>query len=477
MEKNRIKLLFRLSFSKSVTFIFLTCVFVGMLFVLPEYIPWSAKATMSIMVYGLLLWAMEPIPLGLTSVLVLVLLLLLQAVEMDIVLSGFSSPAVFLIIAGMMMAKGVNQTGLINRVTFLLLAKWGDSAKGIFVSNFLLMQIQGFFIPSTAVRTSLMLPLVRTTLTTIEAKKGTNFSKLLLIGTAYAGSISGTAILTAAVGNILTVELLHMYVGRSLSYVEWFIYALPIWLLLIIIIPIILWKCFPPENYSFKNLQNEMRNKKKDIGPLSNAEKKCIWILGLTILIWIFEPFHGYHPTLGALLAVILMTLPRIGFVEWKKIVEVNFDMVLLIGSTLSLGFALIDSGAIDLLEELVTPDAILEIVSNPWIAILIVIVVSQIYHLGVTNVSTAVVTLLPVFIGLSQQAGLDPVVLSLAAAITILLGYLLVVETMSNVVVHSTGMIDQKDFFIPGILSTVASTIITLIVAYSWWRWLGFWP
>src|SRR5699024_11117738 len=113
--------------------------------------------------------------------------------------------------------------------------------------------------------------------------------------------------------------------------------------------------------------------------------------------------------------------MPRIGFVTWTKLVNVNFDLVLLVDATLSLGFALIESGAIDLLEVLVTSENILNIFANPWFAILIVILLSQIYHLGVTNVSTAVVTLLPVLFSLSLQAELDPVVISFTSAITIL--------------------------------------------------------
>lgn len=462
---------------RMVTFMLSTIIFIGLLLLLPADISWSAKATMSIMVYGILLWAFESLPLGMTSVYMMVLLSFLHAVSIDVVLSGFASPAVFLIVAGMMIAKGVNETPLMNRITYTLLAKTGSSAKGIFGGLFLFMQIQAFFIPATAVRASLMVPVVLNILKSVGAKKGSSFSKLMLVGTAYAGNISGTAILTAAIGNILTIEILQLYVGRSLSYIDWFLYAFPIWIVLIMVIPYILWKCFPPENFTFDRLQVEMKKKKQNLGRLTSAELKCIIILFITVILWMTQSLHGYHPTIPALMAVVFMAMPRIGFVEWKKIVGVNFDLVLLVGATLSLGFALIDSGAIELLEVFITSESILNIFTNPWIVIFIVIVISQIYHLGVTNVSTAVVTLFPVLISVSLQAGLDPVVISLASAITMLFGYILVVETMPNVVVHGTGMVTQRDFYLSGILSTIASTIVTMIVAFTWWKWLGFWP
>src|SRR5699024_7312962 len=351
----------------------------------------------------------------------LVLLLLLKAIPVETVLSGFASPAVFLIIAGMMMAKGINQTKLMERVTYGLLSKWGNSPKGIFLGLFLLMQLQAFFIPATAVRVSLMIPIVLAVISAVGAKKGSNFNKLMLVGTAYAGNISGTAILTAAVGNILTIEILQIYTGKTLSYFHWFLYALPIWVLLILIIPFILWKCFPPEEHSFEALQRQMKEKYNKLGSFTKAEKKCLTVISFTALLWITESLHGYHPTVPAMLAVVCMALPQIGFVDWRKMVDINFDTILLIGATLSLGFALIESGALDLLAALFSSEYILQLFSNPWGALILIVVISQIYHLGVTNVSTAVVTLLPVLIGLSVEVGLDPVVISFASAITVL--------------------------------------------------------
>lgn len=469
---NKIKLT-----GKMATFFISTVIFIGLLLFLPADISWSAKATISIMAYGVLLWAFESLPLGMTSIFMMVLLLLLQAVPIDIVLSGFGSPAVFLIVAGMMIAKCVNETPLMDRITYMFLGRWGSSAKGIFIGLFLLMQIQAFFIPATAVRASLMIPVVVSILKAVGAKKGSNFSKLMLVGTAYAGNVSGTAILTAAIGNILTIEILQLYTGRTLSYLDWLLYAFPIWLLLIIFIPAIVWKCYPPENFSFDLLSKQMKQKKKELGKVSSAELKCILILSVTVILWMTESLHNYHPTVPALMAVVLMAMPGIGFVKWKKIVNVNFDLVLLIGATLSLGFALIESGAIELLEVFITSEQILTTFANPWVALCIVIFISQLYHLGVTNVSTAVVTLLPVLISLSLQANLDPVVIAFASAITILFGYVLIVETMPNVVVHGTGMINQQDFYLPGLLATIASSLITIFVAFTWWKWLGFWP
>lgn len=468
---------FKVNVRQIIVLIAATVLFLSVLYFLPENIGWSERATISIMVYGLILWAFAPIPIGLTSMVVLVLLILLRPVEIETALSGFQSPAVFLIIGGMMMAIGVNHTPLIRRMTYSLLAVMGSSAKGIYIGVGLINQVQAFFIPATAVRASLMMPVLDSIIKETKVGKNSNFNKLLYIGTAFGVNISGVAVLTAAIGNILTIELLRLYTGVSISYLAWFIYTAPIWILLVIVIMYIIWKVYPPEVDSFKTLQKEMKKKNLEIGKITVDEMKCIFILVITILIWLTESWHGYHPTFGALFAVTMMALPGIGFIEWQKLLNINFGIVLLIGATLSLGYSLIESGAIDLLEVLVSPPVVVEIFSNPWLAIPITVLISHLYHLGVTNVSTAVITLLPVLISLSVQSGLDPVVMSVLSAVTLLLGFILVVETMPNVVVHSTGRVEQRDFLLPGILSTIASVFIITLVAYTYWQWIGFWP
>ncbi len=467
----------KVSLSQIIILTAATVLFLAVLYFLPENIGWSERATISIMVYGLILWAFAPIPIGLTSMVVLGLLILLRPVEIETALSGFASPAVFLIIGGMMMAIGVNHTPLIRRMTYSLLATMGSSSMGIYIGVGIINQIQAFFIPATAVRASLMVPVLDSIIKETNAGKNSNFTKLLYIGTAFGISISGVAVLTAAIGNILTVELLRLYVGTSISYLQWFIYTAPIWILLVFAVLYIIWKVYPPEEESFESLQKEMKKKNHAIGKIAVDEIKCIIILIITILIWLTESWHGYHPTFGALFAVIMMALPSVGFVEWRKLLNINFGIVLLIGATLSLGYSLIESGAIDLLEVLVSPPVIVEIFSNPWLAIPITVLISHLYHLGVTNVSTAVITLLPVLISLSAQSGLDPVVMSVLSAVTLLLGFILVVETMPNVVAHSTGRVEQQDFLLPGILSTIASVFIITLVAYTYWQWIGFWP
>jgi len=445
-------------------------------FILPGEYTFTAKIMLALLVMSVFYWTLEPLPLGVTAVLLLVLMIMFHVVPMTIVFSGFSSPAVFLIIAGMMLAKGVNDTPLAKRLAYFILARWGGSAKGLLGSIIMIPQIQAFFIPAAAVRATLLVPVALMSLETIGAKKNSNLRKMILLAVAFAGTVSGTVVMTAAIGNILTVELLKEFVGIQISYIQWFMYTVPIWLLLIPAAWLILLKSFPlpDENKHFPHVKEEMQKKLHELGKMDLEERKCLGILILIVGLWFSEPLHGLHPSIPALLGVILMASPGLGCSKWENMVKINFDTVLLMGATLSLGYAFNQSGAAEAVGASLSADWLIGLLHSPLIGVIAVLIITQILHLAVANVSTAVVTLIPIFIGLSAQAGADPVLICITASLACLHGYILVVEATPNIIVHSTGQIQQKDFLMPGIWMTLAMIAVTVLTAAFWWKWIG---
>lgn len=437
----------------------------------------SAKIMLALLVLSVFYWTFEPLPLGVTAVLLLVLMLLFKIVTMDIIFSGFSSPAIFLIIGGMMLARGVNDTPLAKRLAYLILAKWAGTAKGLLASILIIPQMQAFFIPAVAVRATLILPVALMALDHIGVKKNANLRKMILLGVAFGGTISGTIVMTAAIGNILTVELLKQFLGIQITYLQWFMYTFPIWLFLIPLSWLILIKSFPlpKENEEFHHLKEEMDKKLKELGTINTDEKKCIGILILIVCLWFTEPLHGLHPSIPTLIGVILMSFPGVGCSKWDNMVKINFDTILIMGVTLSLGYAFNQSGAAELVGATLSAGWIIDLLRSPIIGVAAILIITQILHLAVANVSTAVVTLIPIFIGLSGKAGADPVLICLTASLACLHGYILVVEATPNIIVHSTGQIQQKEFIVPGIYMTIIMVLVTMLTAVTWWNWIGF--
>jgi len=461
---------------KSVTIFVAISIFLILYFGLPDAFPYEARIMTAIVSFGIVLWALEPIPLGLTALIILLLMLIFHVADMDIIFSGFASPAIYLIIGGMMLAKAVNETSLARRVTYMVLKKWGSTSKGLLGSMLVIMQIQAFFIPATAVRTTLMLPISTMIIKTVDAKPGSNLRKMVLLGVAFGGTISGTAVMTAAIGNILTVELLARYANIKITYFQWFYYTFPLWLILIPAIWMLLLKMFPlpKEHQKFPMIEKEMESRLKQLGSFNSREIRCLLILIFTVGLWITEPLHGLHPSIPALIGVVFMTLPGIGCASWEKVVKINYNTVLLISITLSMGYTLIDTGAANIISDYLSVNWVLSFVQNPLYAVIFIVILTQIFHKFISNVSTAVVTLVPIVISIAANANVDPLLLGFTAGLTSLYGYILVVETMPSLLVYSTGMITQRDFLKPGLYATVITIVATLLTAIVWWNIIG---
>jgi len=457
--------------------LFALAVFISLIIFLPDTFTYSARMMTAIVCLAVILWATEPFPLGLTALLVVLLILIFKVVDISIAFSGFASPAIYLIVGGMMLARSVNETNLMKRVTYFILKKWGNTANGLLGSIIIILQIQALFIPATAVRTTLMLPTTEMIIKTVNAKPDSNLRKMLLLGVAYGGNISGTAIMTAAIGNILTVELLNKYTNVQINYFQWLFYTFPLWLILIPAIWFLLIKLFPLEadERHFPNLRSEMGRRLHKLGKVNKEEWHTLAILVVIVTLWLTEAIHGLNPTVIVILGVVLMALPKIGNgSKWEKIVSINYNTVILLSVTLSLGYGLIESGAVQVISDYLSSGMLLPLIQRPLLAVILVIILTQLIHKVISNVSTAVVTIVPIFINLSLNADVNPVILGFTAGLTSLYGFVFVVETMPNLIVHSTGLIAQRDYFRAGFYATIVTSVATIIVAITWWKVIG---
>lgn len=453
-------------------------IFFVVLFLLPTHLAWEIKATLAIASLGIFLWAFEPVPLAYTSLLVLVGLVMLKATTIDLAISGFASSALFLILAGFMMAKGVNSTQLGMRMAYFTMAKCSNTPAGVLWGIILAPQILSLFIPATAVRTTLLLPVVTAIVASLKLTEDqVNVRKMMYLGLALGASISGIGFLPSALGNILTVELLERHLGVQFLYFDWLWMAWPLWFFTV---PVTWWlikKTFPPEISEFSDdCSADTKQKLAQLGPMTTEEKKCLSILAIIVLLWMTQGWHGLPIAVPALLGVVLMCTPVVGFVHWEQLLEVKWDTYLLIGVTISLGNVVNSSGAAAFLAEpLLQLDWVTKILTVPLLAVIGLTIFTQIYHVAVANIATCVVTLVPIVFQIAAKLDADPVLYGITVGLASLYGYILVIEILPAIIVHGDDTFNNRDFMRVGIYLSLAVTVITGIVAATWWQWIGF--
>lgn len=461
---------------RTLFFILSLLAFILVYTLLPQSVAYEPRVTLAIGTSAVFLWVLEPIPFSMTAILVLIGLPVSGAVSVDLVLSGFASPAIFLIVAGMMLAVGLDQTSLGKRIAYQLLYWLGNKRGGILAGIILIPQVMAIFIPAAAVRTTMLLPIVFSVLSILNIGKGDVRGKQLLMGAAIGCNVSGTAILPAAIGNVITVDLINYYLNEHITYMEWLVLSLPIWLILIPVSWWVLYRTFPVKVDAPTELREEIKRMITNLGPISIHEKRTLFILTLVFLMWSMEGIHGWPPVIPAFIGVVLMAFPGIKIADWDKLVDIKFGPILLLGVTLSLGRALYETGAVKHISQWLENEYTLYLFSNPALAVLTVAVLTQLIHKVTSNVSTAVIATVPVIISLAAHSGQSSaLLLGFISGMTCLFGFLIVVETIPNVLVQQTGWVTQRDFLKPGIWLTFITTGLTYLMALTWWPWLGY--
>lgn len=432
--------------------------------------PWELRAGLSVIATGIFLWVTEPIPMPLTALLIISTLAALRAVPIEDALTGFSSGALFLILAGLIMAEGVNSTSLVKRFSYFILIRFGCKVKNSILAILVILQVIAFFIPAIAVKAALLLPIVLTINQSLPVE-AINANKSLLLSVAFGVSITSVGLLPAALANVIAADLVSEFTGQPLTYFQWMIYNLPLSIVLIPVAWQLLIIAFPPEADFLPGGKEKMQKELEELGPLTAREKRCLAILFFTILLWMTEGLHGLHPSVPALLAAVLMGLPFIGIADWESLSRINWGTVILAGTNLSLGKVLIVTGISAFLAERLFPASFVSsVLGHPFTAVLFLAVFTHLYHLVIGNVATLVISILPVILELSRHMAYSPMQLGFIVATSALCGYILVVETLPNIIVYTSGRLTQADFVRAGIPLTLATIIALVLLALAWW-------
>lgn len=447
-------------------------IFLFAVFLLPRELTWTLKATLGITLAAIWLWVTEPVSMALTALIAISSLTIFKAVPFETALSGFANGSTFLIMAGFMMAQGVNSTSLGKRFADWMIIRFGGSTGGVLMGVLLAPQVLSFFIPATAVRTTLLLPAVLALLKSMNLNRNSNAAKLLIFGLSFGASISGVGLLPAAISNVLTVDLLRT-AGLHIYYFTWLKITWPIWILMIPLTWIILLKVFPPDIETFE--VDTLKKALRALGKLTPDEKRILIILIITVILWMTESIHKIPTAVPAIVSVILMGLPGVGNLDWDKLKNIEWGTVLLMGATLSIATSLNQSGAAEFLaNKLLAFPGLQHGLSKPLLAVISLTVLTHIYHLGVTNVSTVVLTLIPVVMQLSLKVGLNPMLAAITIGMAALFGFLLSVETLPGVITYATGIYSTRELLWVGFWLTLVSILVILVCAVFWWQFIG---
>jgi sodium-dependent dicarboxylate transporter 2/3/5 len=456
-----------------------------------------------VLVFTILWWLTEPIPIAATGLLSVVLAVGLGAVPAaegsrgsiaKTVLAPFADPSVFFLLGGMFLARGMVRHGLDRRLALSVLSSsWaGRSPIRLLISVGLAVGWVSMFVSNTAA-TAMVYPVVLGIIGVVSRSAGPGFARSrfassLLLMTAYSASIWGVATPIGTATNVVAMGFLRQpeFLGVSVDFGRWVLVGFPTAFLTFMGTAVWLWWStgrWDGRNLSLADLRDHLREQRIGLGRWKQGEINTLLVLCLMIALWVTPSIlrlagaamwadgmqSRFPEEVVALLApVLLFLLPAgksgAGTLLPEDFGHIDWSTILLFGSGLSLGSLMFQTGLAKRVGEGVMS---LLGTNDTWTIAALAAVLGIILSEFTSNAATAS-TLLPVVNALCQSAGADPIPALFAVTFAASLGSALPVSTPPNAIVYGSGLIPVPRMVRAGVGVDVWGWVVLMVVLWS---------
>lgn len=270
----------------------------------------------------------KPLPIGGTTLIGLIVTVLvgLAPIQNEVnpktgavnagILSAFSNSASWLIAMAFIMAYGISKTGLGNRIAYWMIRRFGKRSIGIGYAITGLELILGALIPSNSARTGgVVWPVTESISKDYDSLPNDPSRKKIgayLSFIAFHANVISTALfITGAAPNMVASQM-AIQKGYQMSWISWFTAAIVPAIIATIVIPLIIYKIFPPEIKETPNAKKWGDDRLADMGPVTKPEKIMSAVFLLAIVLWVLSGIYKIpqlDSTFVAFLAVGLLLL------------------------------------------------------------------------------------------------------------------------------------------------------------------------
>lgn len=446
----------------------------------PEGLSSEGRITAAVFVLMGLWWAFEAIPLQITALMPLILFPLLNVEEIGVISREYMNKVQFLFAGGFIIALAIQKWGLHKRVALNILKFSGLNSRGIVASFMVASAVLSMWVMNTSTAIMLLpvgisvIKVISDTVNNVTENQKFNFQLCLLLGIAYAASVGGIATPIGTSPNGVLIQFASNNYDYDIGFANWLSIGLPITLGLGPLIWVFLTYFIFPVNFSAnQESKNKLDSMLRELGPMSNEEKKVIVVFLITAFFWIFRQLIDDLPGLSLLddsviaitgavsLFFINENKSRNKLLIWDD-VQTGFPwgLIFLFGGGMALAFVVNDSGLALWLASLIPSETYF------WI-ILLTVIVMVILLTELTSNLTTTITFLPVVASVGLNMGIDPLLLILPLTISASCAFMLPVATPPNSIVYASNLIPIQKMVKAGIFINLSSILYVFIISY----------
>jgi sodium-dependent dicarboxylate transporter 2/3/5 len=403
------------------------------------------------------LWTNEALPLGVVSILPILLFPIFGILDTNAVTANYSKSIIFLFIGGFMLAIAIEKIGLHKYFSAKILSFFPKTPRGIIYA----LAITSALLRSILSNTTITLMLMPIALFLSENKK---LKVRFLLATAYGASIGGILTPIGTPPNLILMGFLEDHALPSLAFGEWMLYMLPIVGLMLLIMPWLL---------SIGVETEKVEEMDHSIPVLNSTQIRLYGIIVLLALVLVIntflKQFFGFalNEKLVLLGFGLLMFVPKIGFLDWEDTRSMPYEIIFLFGAGFSIATAFLHTG---LASEIAKNLSFISEMPLFWMFVIVALFVT--FSTEVTSNTALTSIAIPIFYEFAkempQQEGM---MLLMVATVAASYAFMLPIATPPNAIVMSSRVISIKQMASIGLKLNFIGVIVLSLVAYFLWR------
>lgn len=417
-------------------------------------------------------WIFEVVPIGVTSIAIGVIQATFLIRTAKVAFSDFMDPSVWFIFGSIVIGLAFTKSGLTKRIAYRMLLIVGERTIMIYLGCFILTASLTLIMAHTAVAATVYPLLLAIYSLYSEDEKPTRFGKGLFIGMAFVAGAGSIITLLGAARGAVAIGFFQDIVGREITFFQLSYYMFPLGF----VMTLLLWGYFviffSPEKKRINGLKERARTLHQGLGPMSRVEILTLVIVFATILLMCLRSFYPDLKQIDKsaiiLSATILFFLFKI--LNLDNLEEIPWNIILLFGGAMSIGYCLWQTGAADWLavKWLVLFEGAHWFVFVMGIAIFVMIMTNLIMNVA------AITIVLPVALVMGPYLGVAPEIIVFASLAMAGMPFLLLIGAAPNAIAYSSQQFKSSEFFMAGLPTSIMLIIVLSIFVWFVWPFMG---
>ena len=433
-------------------------VLAGVAFVLSSCIFTTQQSSLIAVITLLVtLWTNEGLPLGVVSLLPIILFPALGIISTKATTINYAHPIIYLFLGGFMLAIGVEKTKLHIYIAEKILAVFPSTPRMMIFSLAITAGLLSSILSNT---TTTLLLITLAIFITENAKLKLRFA----LAIAYGASIGGILTPIGTPPNLVLLGVMEANHLEMIPFFSWMVMTAPLVLVMISFMSVLLGL----------GVKDVVISREVQHLVLDKAQKKVLFLLlALIGLLVLNAPIKPYWDGLGLSESGILLGFglilffPPFGILDWMEDHhKVPYAIIMLFGAGFSIAKAFMATGLAD---EIAT--YLLTLTTLSPLLLLFSIALMITFATEITSNTALISIMLPVIYSISQKAGIEPTLFMMVATICASYAFMLPIATPPNAIAMSSGVVHVKDMIRYGIILNLVGIFVIVMVAEYFWK------